>query len=261
MIRSLFTAASGLSAQQANVDVISNNLSNVNTTGFKRFRANFEDLFYQQLRAVGTNSDQNTLTPSGIQVGLGTRVASTQMVHNQGSLQSTERELDIAIEGRGFLRVTLPDGTNAYTRAGNLSLDANGTIVTTSGFPLEGNFTIGTDHANISIGADGLIQYTVPGNPAPQGNFQLTTSTFLNPEGLETIGGNLFLETSSSGTPTTGNPGDSGRGLIRQAFLEGSNVDLARELVNLIIGQRAYEVNSRAIEASDEMLQTLVNLR
>ncbi len=261
MMRSLFTAASGLSAQQANVDVISNNLSNVNTTGFKRFRANFEDLFYQQLRSVGTNTDQNTLSPSGVQVGLGTRVASTQMVHTQGSLTSSERDLDVAIEGRGFFRVTLPDGRTAYTRSGNFSLDSKGTLVTETGYPLEGSMTVDVNYDKISISPQGMVQYTIPGNAAPQGNYQMQISTFLNPEGMEVAGQNLFFETTSSGTPTTGKPGDGGAGVLRQDFLEASNVDLARELVTLIVAQRSYEVNSKAITASDQMLQTLTNLR
>ncbi len=261
MIRSLWTAASGMQAQSTNIDVIANNLANVNTTGFKRSRAEFQDLLYETMRPPGITSAAGNQEPSGIQIGHGTRTAATQKLFVDGDFQHTENELDMAIEGEGFFQITQPSGTVAYTRAGNFKLDSEGRIVTTDGMLLEPQISIPTDALSVTIATDGTVSVLQPGQTAPSdvGNIQL--ARFVNPAGLEAIGRNLFLETNSSGTATTGTPGLEGFGTVAQGYVELSNVSVVDEMVNMITAQRAYEINSKAIQSADEMLQTANNLK
>lgn len=261
MIRALYTAATGMQAQDLNISVISNNLANVNTNGFKRSRADFQDLLYQNLRLVGTLSETGNQVPTGMQLGLGVRPAAIQKIFLQGDFVQTQSELDMAIEGKGFFQVTLPDGSIGYTRAGSFKIDNTGAIVNSDGFPLEPATTIPSDALSISIDTQGGVSVTQPGTTAPTlvGTIQL--ANFANPAGLQAQGRNIFLETDASGAPTTGTPGVDERGTIQQGFLELSNVSVVEELVNLITSQRAYEVNSRAIQTADEMLQTANNLK
>jgi flagellar basal-body rod protein FlgG len=260
MIRSLYIAQSGLDAQQFNVDVISNNLANVSTTGFKRQRAVFQDLLYQTLRQPGAQSSQLTQYPTGLQVGTGVAPVATARVFTQGNLQQVGGSLNLAIEGRGFFQILLPNGNTAYTRDGGFQLDSQGQIVTSLGFTLQPTITIPADAQTITIGGDGTVSVTQPSSPTPTqvGNIQL--ADFINPGGLQAIGNNLFLETASSGPATTGDPGTNGLGVVDQGFLEASNVSVTEELVDLITAQRAFEINSRAVQVSDEMLQRLSNL-
>jgi flagellar basal-body rod protein FlgG len=260
MIRSLYIAQSGLDAQQFNVDVISNNLANVSTTGFKRQRAVFQDLLYQMLRQPGAQSSQITQYPTGLQLGTGVAPVATARVFTQGNLQQVGGALNVAIDGRGFFQILRPDGSTAYTRDGTFELDSQGQVVTALGFPLQPAITIPADATTITIGGDGTVTVTQPGSSTPTqiGNIQL--ADFINPGGLQAIGNNLYLETASSGSPTTGDPGTNGLGVIDQGFLEASNVSVTEELVDLITAQRAFEINSRAVQVSDEMLQRLANL-
>ncbi len=257
MLRSLFTAATGMYAQQLNVDVISHNLANVNTTGFKKSRAEFQDLIYQTMIQPGAPSDDGTQYPSGIQVGLGVRPVAVAKFFTPGDLINTGNNLDLAIDGEGFFQVTLPDGTIAYTRAGNFRLDRDGRIVTNDGYPLEPGITVPADATGITVGGDGRVTVTQPGTVAPVEIGTIELARFINPGGLKAIGKNLFLETDASGAPTTGAPGTEGRGTIVQGFLEMSNVNIVEELANLIIAQRAFDINSKAVQTSDEMLQTV----
>ena len=261
MLRSLFTAATGMTAQQQNIDVISNNLANVNTTGFKRARADFQDLLYQTLSQPGAASSNQTEIPTGIQLGLGVRTAAVQRLFLEGDFQKTENQLDIAIDGAGFFQIKRPDGETAYSRAGSFKLDSQGHVVTSDGFPLEPQITIPNDAVSISIGKDGTVSVTQPGNNASQQQGQIQLANFPNPAGLSGQGGNLFQRTTASGDPITGTPGQGGLGGLSQGVLEVSNVSVVEEMVNLISAQRAYEINSKAIQASDEMLQTASNLR
>ena len=259
MIRSLWIAKTGLDAQQTHLDVISHNLANVSTNGFKRQRAVFEDLLYQNLRQPGAQSTQQTQIPSGLQIGVGVRPISTEHIHTQGSLQRTDGPLDMAINGQGFFQLTMPDGTTAYTRDGALQKDSNGQIVTSSGYPLTGVSPVPVDALSITIGRDGTVSVTQPNNATTQlGTVQL--ATFVNPGGLQSVGENLYVETASSGTPTPNNPGSNGAGVINQGYVETSNVNVAEELVSMIQTQRAYELNSRAIQTSDSMLGRLAQL-
>ncbi|MBS3935330.1 MAG: flagellar basal-body rod protein FlgG [Sulfuritalea sp.] len=260
MIRSLWIAKTGLDAQQTQLDVISHNLANVSTNGYKRQRAVFEDLLYQNLRQPGAQSTQQTQVPSGLQIGVGVRTVATEHIHTQGSLQRTGNPLDMAINGQGFLQIQMPDGTLAYTRDGALQRDSTGQIVTSSGYPLAPAITIPADAISITISRDGIVSVTQTGQPAPTqvGNIQL--ATFVNNGGLQSIGENLFVETASSGTPTPNTPGANGAGLINQGMVETSNVNVAEELVAMIQTQRAYEMNSRAIQTSDNMLGRLTQL-
>jgi flagellar basal-body rod protein FlgG len=261
MIRSLHIARTGLDAQQTQVDVISNNLANVSTTGFKRARAVFEDLLYQTIRQPGAQSSQLTRLPSGFQLGTGVRTVATERIFAQGNLLQTGNPLDIAIQGKGFFQILLPDGTTAYTRDGSFQLDDTGQVVmTANGFALQPALTIPSDTLTITVAGDGTVSVTQPGaaTPTTVGNIQL--ATFINPAGLISLGENLFQESAASGTPTTGTPGTDSLGLLNQTFLETSNVNVAEELVDLIKAQRAYEINARAITTSDEMLQTLTQL-
>lgn len=260
MIRSLWIAKSGLEAQQLNVDVISNNLANVTTNGFKRQRAVFEDLLYQTLRTPGAQSSQQTQYPTGLQVGTGVTPVATVRIFTMGNLQQTGNSLDLAINGRGFFQILMPDGTTAYTRDGAFQLDSQGQMVTASGYQLQPAITIPADALSITIGGDGTVSVTQPGSSTPTqiGNIQL--ADFVNPAGLQSKGQNLYVETASSGPPSPNDPGTNGLGLLSQAFVETSNVSVTEELVNLITAQRAFEINSRAIQTSDEMLQRLTQL-
>ena len=261
MLRSLFTAATGMTAQQQNIDVIANNLANVNTTGFKRARADFQDLLYQTLREPGAASSNQTEIPTGIQLGLGVRAAAVQRLFLEGDFQQTQNQLDIAIDGAGFYQIKQPDGETAYSRAGSFKLDSQGRVVDSDGFPLEPEITVPNDAVSISIGKDGTVSVLQAGNTASQQLGQIQLANFPNPAGLSGRGGNLFQRTTASGDPITGAPGQGGLGGLSQGVLEISNVSVVEEMVNLISGQRAYEINSKAIQASDEMLQTAANLR
>jgi flagellar basal-body rod protein FlgG len=261
MIRSLWSAATGMQAQNLNIDVISNNLANVSTSGYKKSRADFQDLLYQTMRSPGVSSSADTQVPTGIQVGHGTRPSATQKIFTQGDFQTTQNELDMAIEGEGFFQVLQPSGETAYTRAGSFKVDSEGRVVTSDGFPMEPELTIPTDAVALSVGTDGTVSVLLAGeSEATQiGNIEL--ARFTNKAGLNSIGRNLFLGTSSSGDATTGTPGEDGFGTIAQGYLEGSNVSVVDEMVNMIVAQRAYETNSKTIQASDEMLQTATNLK
>ncbi|EFH7843945.1 flagellar basal-body rod protein FlgG [Escherichia coli] len=260
MIRSLWIAKTGLEAQQTNMDVISNNLANVSTNGFKRQRAVFEDLLYQTLRQPGAQSSEQTTIPSGLQLGTGVRPVATERIHSQGSLAQTNNSKDVAIEGDGFLQVMMPDGTTAYTRDGSFQLDQNGQLVTASGYPVQPAINVPQDAKSITIGNDGIVSVTIAGQAQPQQVGQLTLSTFINDSGLESIGENLYRETQSSGAPNETTPGQNGAGTLRQGYVETSNVNVAEELVNMIQTQRAYEINSKAVSTSDQMLQRLTQL-
>lgn len=261
MIRSLFTAATGMQAQQMNLDVISNNIANVNTVGFKRSRADFQDLLYQTLKAPGLPSSEGNQVPSGIQVGLGVRPVAVQKLFTQGDFVSTGNDLDLVIEGDGFFQVTKPDGTISYTRSGAFKVDKDGRIVNSDGFPLEPAITIPTDTTDITISFDGkvnILQGAIT-TPVEQGTIEI--ARFVNPAGLLSTGKNLFTATDASGDAITGTPGSEGRGSLNQGFIESSNVNVVEELANLIVAQRAFELNSKAVQASDEMLQTSSTLK
>ena len=260
--RSLMTAATGMAAQQLNIDVIANNIANVTTTGFKRSRAEFSDLLYQEYRRVGTqSSDTGTIVPAGVQVGLGVKPVSVYRINEQGSLIATNNELDVAVKGRGFLQVTLPDGTTAYTRDGALKLSNTGQIVTADGFVVQPAITVPDDATTLTINADGQVQATIPGQVNQQLLGQLQLANFINEPGLQSSGDNLLIETEASGAPTVGNPGDVGFGQLQQYFLEQSNVNMVSEMTDLITAQRAYEINSKVIQASDSMMGTLTSIR
>ena len=261
MLRSLFTAASGMSAQQLNVDVIANNISNVNSTGFKRSRVDFQDVLYQTERVPGTATSSTTQVPTGIQVGLGTRPGAVFRIFSQGTFQQTGNPLDLVIEGDGFFQVLKPDGEIAFTRDGALKLDFNGRVVNSDGIPLEPDITIPQEAQSISVGMDGTVSVTLPQQPQPQEVGQLQLVRFLNPAGLQAEGRNLFVQTFASGEPINGIAGEEGLGSIAQGFLEMSNVKVVEEMVQMIIALRAYEVNSKAIQTSDEMLSIANNVR
>ncbi len=261
-MRSLDIASTGMQAQQTNVDVISNNLANMTTTGFKRRRAEFQDLIYQNLRRVGSNtSDSGSVVPAGAQVGLGVRTAAIYRINEQGTLQQTSNSLDLAIQGNGYFPVTLPSGDTAYTRDGTFGLSPDGTIVTADGYPVGGGITVPTNATSITISTSGQVQASVAGQVAPQTVGTLQLAVFPNEAGLDAQGDNLFLQSGASGTPTTGAPGSAGFGTVLQGFVEGSNVNVVTEISNLITAQRAYEMNSKVITTSDQMLSTLTNLR
>lgn len=257
MIRSLWIAKTGLDAQQTQMDTITNNLANVSTTGFKRSRAVFEDLIYQNLRQPGAQSSQQTQIPSGLQVGTGVRPVATERIHTQGNLQQTGNKLDVAIQGDGFLQVLMPDGTTAYTRDGSFQTDSQGQMVTANGFPLQPAITIPANALSVTIGLDGTVSVTQPGVVAPVQVGSLQLANFINTTGLQNMGSNLYVETASSGTASTNVPGTNGAGTLSQGYLETSNVNVVEELVSMIQAQRAYEINSKAITVSDQMLQKL----
>lgn len=260
MIRSLWIAKTGLDAQQTQMDVIANNLANVSTNGFKRSRAVFEDLLYQTLRQPGAQSSQQTQLPSGLQIGTGVRPVATERIFTQGNLQQTGNTRDVAIQGNGFFQVLLPDGTTAYTRDGSFQSDSQGQLVTSSGFPVQPAITIPPNALSITIARDGTVSVTVPGSAAPTQVGTLQLVSFVNPVGLQSFGENLYLQTASSGTPNPNTPGTNGLGLLNQGYVETSNVNVVEELVNMIQTQRAYEINSKAIQTSDQMLQKLAQL-
>jgi flagellar basal-body rod protein FlgG len=261
-MRSLSIAATGMLAQQLNVEVISNNIANINTTGFKRQRAEFNDLLYQDLLRAGTaSSDTGTVVPSGIQVGLGVKPAATYRITEQGALSITDNPLDLAINGKGLFAVEMPNGDTAYTRAGSLGRSPNGDLVTSSGFIVQPGITIPDDAVAITINAQGEVLITLDGQTAPSNVGQLQLATFPNEAGLQAIGNNLLLETRASGSATLAAPGSTGTGTIQQGALETANVNIVAEITNLITAQRAYEMNSRVIQASDEMMSSVNQLR
>jgi flagellar basal-body rod protein FlgG len=261
-MRSLSIASTGMLAQQLNVEVISNNIANMNTTGYKRQRAEFQDLLYQNLKRVGSNSsDQGTIVPSGVQVGLGVRTASVYRIGEQGNLVSTENSYDMAISGKGFFRIRLPTGEDAYTRAGAFQLSAQGQIVTSEGYTVSPGITIPATATQVTISQTGEVQAKIAGQVAPQVVGQIELATFANEAGLEAIGDNLLLETPASGNAQTATPGTNGYGTIRQGFLETANVNPVSEITALITAQRAYEMNSKVITTSEEMLGTITNMR
>ena len=255
MTPALWISKTGLDAQTKDIAVISNNLANASTVGFKKSRAVFEDLLYQINRQPGAQSTEETQLPSGLQLGTGVRVVGTQKQFTPGSLQITEQSLDVAIDGRGFFQIQQPDGTSAYTRAGQMHLNGDGEIVTAGGLLLDPNITIPQDSETITIGTDGVVSVKVTGEPAPQELGTIQLADFVNPAGLQAVGSNLFVETASSGNPIVGTPGENGIGEIEQGMLENSNVDIVEEMVNMITTQRAYEMNSKVVSTADQMLQ------
>jgi flagellar basal-body rod protein FlgG len=259
--RSLYIAATGMNAQQSQMDVISNNLANVSTNGFKGSRAVFEDLLYQTVRQPGADSTQQTQVPSGIQLGTGVQQVATERLYTQGNLQQTGNSKDVAINGNGFFQVQMPDGTTSYTRDGSFQTNAQGQLVTSSGYPIIPSITVPQNATSLTIGSDGAVSITQANssNTTQIGSLQL--ATFINPAGLDAQGENLFSETSSSGTPNVAAPGSNGSGSLQQGYVETSNVNVVQELVNMIQTQRAYEINSKAVTTSDQMLQTLSQMQ
>ena len=258
MINSLWISKTGMEAQQMQLDVISNNLANVSTNGFKRATAVFEDLMYQNLRQVGASSSEQSQLPTGLQLGLGVRTVATSRSFAQGNLQQSGNKLDVAIQGNGFFQVTMPDGTTNYTRDGAFQVDSQGRLVTATGLPVANGVT--ANASSIAIGADGVVTAQIPGTVAPQSIGTIALANFLNPAGLEPKGQNLYAESTASGQPASGTPGANGLGSLMQGFVETSNVNVVQELVTMIQTQRAYEMNSKAIQTSDQMLQKLGQL-
>ena len=260
MIRSLWIAKTGLEAQQTYIDVISNNLANVSTNGFKRARPVFEDLLYQTLRQPGAQSSQQTQLPTGLQLGTGVRPVAVEKIHTQGSLQQTGNAMDVAISGKGFLQILMPDGTTAYTRDGSFQVDSQGQMVTSSGYALQPAITIPSDATSVTIGKDGTVSVVQSGSTASTQVGTLQLAGFVNPAGLQSLGENLFQETAASGAPSANTPGTNGLGFLNQNYVETSNVNVVEEMVNMIQAQRAYEINSKAVTVSDQMLQKLAQL-
>lgn len=260
MIRSLWISKTGLDAQQMQLDTISHNLANVGTNGYKRAHAQFEDLLYQNLRQSGAQETQQTMLPAGLQLGTGVRPVGTARIFTQGNLNKTENPMDLAVNGAGFFQVQMPDGTTAYTRDGALRVDSQGQLVTANGYALQPAITLPANATAITIGADGVVSATLPGQASAQQVGQIQTASFVNPAGLDPMGQNLFRETAASGTPTVGTPGLNGHGTISQGYVETSNVNVVEELVAMIQTQRAYEINSKAISTSDQMLGRLSQL-
>lgn len=260
MINSLWISKTGMEAQQMQLDVISNNLSNVSTNGFKRASAVFEDLMYQNLRQVGSNSSEQSQLPTGLQIGLGVRTVATSRSFAQGNLQQSGNKLDVAIQGNGFFQVTLPDGTTNYTRDGSFQVDSQGRLVTATGLPIANGVTVPPNASSIAIGGDGTVTAQIAGTIAPQTIGTIALANFVNPAGLDPKGQNLYAESSASGQPNSGTPGADGLGSLMQGFVETSNVNVVQELVTMIQTQRAYEMNSKAIQTSDQMLQKLAQL-
>jgi flagellar basal-body rod protein FlgG len=258
MLRALYSAASGMSAQQTNLDVISNNLANVNTTGYKKTKIEFEDLLYETQRQPGTDQGSGNELPTGVQIGHGSQVVATEKVFTTGELSNTGSQLDVAVQGDGFFEVQLPDGTLAYTRDGGFKTDSNGRVVTSNGLPVQGFQAVPQGTTNISISSNGEVSYTTPSGTT---NFQVQLARFENPGGLSSMGGNLYQQTAASGAPELGTPSQNGFGTLAQGYLELSNVQVVEEMVNLIEAQRAYEVNAKAVQAADEMMQMSNNLR
>jgi flagellar basal-body rod protein FlgG len=260
MIRSLWISKTGMEAQQTQLDTISHNLANVATNGFKRGQVVFEDLMYQNLRQAGAAAGEQGTLPIGLQVGLGVRPVATARMFTQGNLQQTGNNLDLAIKGNGFFQIQRPDGTTAYTRDGSLRVDANGQLVTNNGDPVQPGITIPANALSVTVAADGTVSATVPGSAQPQQLGQLQLASFVNPAGLDPLGGNLFGETEASGAPNVGAPTEDGLGALQQGFVETSNVNVVEELVTMIQTQRAYELNSKAVQTADQMLQRLGQL-
>ena len=260
MIKSLWTAKTGLESQQTKLDVISNNLANVSTNGFKRSRPVFEDLLYQNMRQPGSQNNIQDRLPSGMQIGTGVRAVATERLHTQGSLEQTENSRDLAIDGQGFFQVLMPDGTTAYTRDGSFQLNQNGQMVTANGYPVEPAIFLPANALSVSVGEDGTVSVRQPGVAQDNEVGQITVSTFINPAGLESLGGNLYLETGASVAPNENIPGINGAGRLFQGYVETSNVNVVEEMVNMIQTQRAYEINSKAVSTSDEMLARLSQL-
>ena len=260
MIRSLWISKTGLDAQQTQMDVISNNLANVSTSGFKRSRAVFEDLLYQNIRQSGAQSSQQSQLPSGMQLGTGVKPVATERIFTQGSLQQTNNNTDIAINGSGFFQVLMPDGTNAYTRDGSFQVNSTGQLVTASGYTVQPAITIPANAQSVTVARDGVVSITLPNSAAVTQLGTIQLSTFMNPAGLSAKGENMYVETAASGTATAGNPGVNGAGILQQGYVETSNVNVVEEMVNMIQTQRAYEINSKAITTSDQMLQKLSQL-
>jgi flagellar basal-body rod protein FlgG len=261
-MRSLSVGATGMMAQQLNVEVISNNIANMTTTGYKRRRAEFQDLLYQSQRRIGAeSSDQGTLVPAGVQLGLGVKTAAVYSVNDQGDLVNTENRLDLAIQGPGYFMIERPDGEIAYTRSGNFQLSPDGEIVSPDGYLLDPGIAVPTDAVEVAINAEGMVSAKLQGQVGMVNLGQIELATFINPAGLEAIGSNLLLETDGSGDPITATPGSEGLGTILQGFLESSNVNPVQELTQLIMAQRAYDMNSKVISASDQMMATVTQLR
>jgi flagellar basal-body rod protein FlgG len=260
MIRALYTAASGMDAQQSNIDNIANNIANVNTTGFKKSRVEFEDLVYQEAIAPGSPTSTTGESPTGMEFGLGTRPIATARDFATGNLRSTNAPLDLAIEGAGFFQVTMPDGQIGYTRAGNLHLSSQGLLVTNQGYEIQPQITIPPNTISVMVSKDGIVSAAIQGQSEPQQIGTIELATFQNPAGLNAVGSNLFVTSTASGEPTTGTPGLEGMGTIAQGFLEESNVSIVEEMVNMILAQRAYEANSRVVRTSDEMLGQVNNM-
>lgn len=259
MLRALYSSAAGMDSQQLNLDVIANNLANVNTTGYKRTKIEFQDLLYQTTRPAGSDVGSGNQLPTGLQIGHGSRPVSTSRIFTNGELTATGERLDVAVQGDGFFEIQMPDGTRAYTRDGGLKMDANGRIVTSEGLPFQSGFQpIPTGTTSIAIAPTGEV--TTSGSGSSQ-SFRVQLVRFANPAGLEAVGRNLFRETPASGTPELGNPGENGFGTLAQGYLEMSNVKIVEEMVNMIIAQRAYETNSKAVRAADEMLQEANSLK
>jgi flagellar basal-body rod protein FlgG len=261
MMRALYTSATGMTAQQLNMDVVANNLANVNTSGFKRSRVDFQDLLYQSTREAGTTVAKGAQVPTGTQAGLGVRSSAIQKLYSQGEFQQTDNPLDVVIEGNGFFQVLTPDGGTAYTRDGSFKMDSQGRIVTSDGYPLQPEITVPAEAKSVTIGNDGTVSVTLPNQAQPQELGQIQIARFLNPAGLSSIGRNLATPTASSGEATTGTPGLDGLGTLAQGMIERSNVKVVEEMVNMIVAQRAYEVNSKGIQTADEMLGIANNLR
>ena len=261
MIRSLWTSATGMQAQALNLDVISNNLANVNTSGFKKSRAEFQDLLYETILPAGTSSSQDTEVPAGIQLGHGTRPSTVLKIFSQGSMENTQNELDLAIEGDGFFQITLPSGEVAYTRDGAFKLDSDGRVVNSAGFSMEPEIAIPSDALSISVGLDGTVSVLQAGESTPSEIGTIELARFVNSAGLISMGKNLFITSEASGDEMTGTAGQDGLGTLAQGFLEMSNVSVVDEMVNMITAQRAYESNSKAIQAADDMLQLANNIK
>lgn len=260
MINSLWIAKTGMEAQQMQLDVISNNLANSSTNGFKRANAVFEDLMYQNLRQTGSNSSEQSQLPTGLQVGLGVRTVATSRSFSQGALQQSGNHLDVAVQGNGFFQVTMPDGTTNYTRDGSFQVDSQGRLVTATGLPIANGVTVPANATGIAIAGDGTVTAQIPGTTTPQAIGTIALASFINPAGLDPKGQNLFAESPASGQPNSGTPGSNGLGSLMQGFMETSNVNVVQELVTMIQTQRAYEMNSKAIQTSDQMLQKLAQL-
>ena len=260
MMRSLWISKTGMEAQQTQLDTISNNLANASTNGYKRSHAVFEDLMYQNLRQAGANSTDQTTLPTGLQLGLGTRAVATSRSFNQGNLQQSSNPLDLAVSGQGFFEVQLPDGTTGYTRDGSFQVSATGTLVTNNGLTVQPGITIPANATSVSVAEDGTVSVVLPATATPATVGKLSIANFVNPPGLEPRGQNIYAETAASGTPTTGTAGLNGLGTIKQGFVETSNVNVVEELVGMIQTQRAYELNSKAIKTSDDMLARLAQL-